>query len=100
MTNDGTALSLDRTTGQPAWIKDLGTNATQNGTRKIEWFGPILAGNRLLLANSRGQLITLSPYNGRLLGEVEVGAGVAVPPIVAQGSLLLLTQRADLLAYR
>jgi len=100
VTNDGTALSLDRTTGQPAWIKDLGTNATQNGTRKIEWFGPILAGNRLLLANSRGQLITLSPYNGRLLGEVEVGAGVAVPPIVAQGSLLLLTQRADLLAYR
>ena len=100
VTNGGTALALDRDTGRATWIKDLGTNATRSGARKIEWYGPMLAGNRLMFASSQGKLVALSPFDGRLLGELSLNGGVVAAPAVAQGTMVFLTKRANLSAYR
>ena len=100
VTNGGTALALDRNTGRATWIKDLGTNANRSGAKKIEWYGPMLAGNRLLFASNQGKLVALSPFDGRLLGELSLSGGVVAAPVVAQGTMVFLTQRADLSAYR
>ena len=100
VTNDGTAVALQRSTGRAVWVKDLGSNATRSGVKKIEWFGPIIASNRLLFGSSLGHLIALSPFDGRLLGEISLGSGLSVPPVVANQNMIFLTQSARLLNYR
>ena len=43
-------------------------NPDDLGSTPIVWSGPILVGDRLLVAGSHGQAITLSPYTGEILG--------------------------------
>jgi hypothetical protein len=42
----------------------------------------------------------LSPYDGRILGSLQLGAGVSVPPVVAGGTAYFLTDDAALHAFR
>ena len=66
----------------------------------IQWLGPVLAGNKLILASSHGEIIFLSPYDGSYLDRIELNAGIAVTPIVADSTLFLLTENAVLHAFR
>jgi outer membrane protein assembly factor BamB len=66
----------------------------------ITWTGPILVGDRLLLAGSNGEALAMSPYNGEILGRIELSGPVLIPPVVADGTVFILTENADLLAYR
>jgi outer membrane protein assembly factor BamB len=66
----------------------------------IRWRGPVLAGDRLVIAGSHGQVISVSPYDGKLLGFFDLGAGAAVAPVVANDSLYLVTEDGNLVALR
>ena len=66
----------------------------------IDWTGPILVGDRLLIAGSNRQALSVSPYNGEILGRLELPGPVLIPPIVAGGTVYFLTEDAELLAYR
>ena len=59
-----------------------------------------MASDRLIVAGSNGEALAISPYDGRLLGIVEMPDSVAVPPIVANGSVIFLADDADLVVYR
>ena len=50
--------------------------------------------------SSQGKLVALSPFDGRLLGELSLNGGVVAAPAVAQGTMVFLTKRANLSAYR
>ena len=66
----------------------------------IAWTGPLLVGDRLLIAGSDGQAVTMSPYNGEILGRLDLPGPVLVPPVAAGGMVYILTENAQLLAYR
>ena len=53
----------------------------------ISWTGPVLAGDRLILASSEGQLANVSPTDGKLLSTGKVGAPVFLTPVVANQTL-------------
>ena len=59
-----------------------------------------LGGDRLLLGSSTGNVVALSPYTGNVLGTFRVSGGVAVPPIVADGTLYIVTDNATIYALR
>jgi hypothetical protein len=59
-----------------------------------------LASDRLIVAGSTGEAMSLSPYNGRTLGKVDMPDGVTISPIVAKDSLLFLSEDAELVSYR
>ena len=42
----------------------------------------------------------MSPYNGEILGRLDLPGPVLIPPIVAGGTVYILTEDAELLAYR
>ena len=67
---------------------------------RINWSGPILAGDRLIIAGSNREVLSLSPYTGQILGRMEMPDGVPVAPIVAGSTLYILTDDADLIALR
>jgi hypothetical protein len=60
----------------------------------------VLAGDRLILAGSNEVAVSVSPYTGEILGEIDLPAAPAVSPVVAGGTLYFLTENATLVALR
>jgi outer membrane protein assembly factor BamB len=69
-------------------------------SRQIRWVGLVLVSDRLLLASSEGDLISVSPFTGEVRSTVELGDGVSVAPAVAGGTVFFLTDGAQLVAIR
>ncbi|MAV46756.1 MAG: hypothetical protein CBC49_008340 [Alphaproteobacteria bacterium TMED89] len=99
-TDSGRLVAVDRDTGGIAWARSLPKFADAARLDRVEWFGPVLAANRLILASSTGLIITVSPSTGKLLGRVQNRAGFVASPVIAQNTMLLITENGDLVAYK
>jgi outer membrane protein assembly factor BamB len=66
----------------------------------ITYVGPVLAGDRLILAGSNGALINVNPIDGSFQSQVDVKDGISFQPVVANNTLYLLTDSGRLIAYR
>ena len=66
----------------------------------ISYSGPVLAGGRLLLTSTDGRLMSFDPLTGDRLSTVEMPDGSATGVAVAGGTVYVLTDGGDLLAYR
>ncbi|MEJ8629811.1 PQQ-binding-like beta-propeller repeat protein [Sphingomonas sp. I4] len=94
VTDDARLVALARSSGKARWIvqfQRFHNEKKKNGA--ITWFGPILAGNRLILTNSEGQIVYANPGDGSVQATVEGKTPFALPPIVANGTLYVLDQR-------
>lgn len=101
VTVDGDLLCLSRKDGRVRWVRSL--PLYENPRRKtglISWAGPVLVGDRLVLAGSHGEVLAVSPYSGDLLGRIKMPDGMFVPPVIANRTLYFLTEDADLIALR
>jgi outer membrane protein assembly factor BamB len=63
---EGQLMALTRASGRLMWVKALPKLAdpTDKDSDRIVWTGPILAGERLWMVNSQGQLASFSPKDG------------------------------------
>ncbi|MEM7022030.1 MAG: PQQ-binding-like beta-propeller repeat protein [Pseudomonadota bacterium] len=102
LTTRGEVVCLLRETGRVRWVGPLPhlVDPTDQESDPITWTGPILVGDRLLLAGSNGEALTMSPYNGEILGRIALPGPVMLPPVAADGTVFLVTEDAELLAYR
>ena len=102
VTDDARLVCLARSNGKARWIAQLQRfkNAKKNKGPQVTWFGPVLAGNRLLLTNSLGQIISASPTDGSVVGTIDTQDSFALPPVVVNGTLYTLGQSGKLTAYR
>jgi outer membrane protein assembly factor BamB len=99
LTTDGQLLCLARKDGQVKWIHQLQRwENPKDKSDPVVWSGPVLVSNRLILVSSNGKAISVSPYTGDLLGRVDIPDGTYIPPVVANGTLYLLTNNAQLVA--
>lgn len=62
--------------------------------------GPIMAGGRLIVASSDGFLRSFDPASGDLLAQTEIRGGATTRPIVANGTLYVVSGNGVLHAYR
>ena len=88
--------------GSVAWIAAL-PHWEDEQARKglISWWGPALLSDRLVVTSTTGEALAISPYSGAILGRQKLSSPAApVEPVVAQGSLLVLTDAGRLLALR
>jgi outer membrane protein assembly factor BamB len=101
LSNDNELLCLTRNEGKVRWVRQL--PSWRNPRKKegpIEWAGPVLGGDRLIVLSSDGEALSISPYTGEPLGRIEIRAGAYLAPIIAGGTLYVLTDDATLSAYR
>ncbi len=101
VTDDARLVCLSRSNGKARWIAQL--PRFQNEKKRsnaITWFGPILAGNRLVLTNSRGEINFVSPTDGTVSSTIETKTPFSLPPIVANSTLYTLDQKGKVTAYR
>lgn len=101
LSNDGQIACLQRSDGRIRWVTPLPRFADpEEQEEPVRWRGPVLAGDRLVVAGSHGEVVSVSPYDGKVLGAISLGDGVAVPPVVANNSLYLVTNGGELVALR
>ena len=58
----------------------------------------MLAGGRLWLASSEGLFVGVDAASGTIGMQTDLGSPVMITPIVAEGSLYVLTDKAKLIA--
>ena len=101
ISNDGELVCLLRNDGRIRWVQPLQRfEDEEDKTDPIRWTGPVLVGDRLLVAASNGVILSVSPYTGSLLGSIKVSGPVAISPAVANQTVFLLTDDAELIALR
>ncbi|MDA0241090.1 MAG: PQQ-binding-like beta-propeller repeat protein [Proteobacteria bacterium] len=101
LTNSSELVAVSRTDGRIHWVQALPNfEDPEDKEGRIFWTGPILVNDRLLVANSVGEAFSVSPYTGKILGKEEMPDGVSIAPIVAAGSVYILSNNAELVAYR
>lgn len=101
VTDQAQLLALSRTNGRIRWMTQLQLfRDVKDKKGRIDWVGPILAGDRLILANSVGQIVNVSPYDGSVQSTVETKMPVSLSPIVANNTLYVLHDNGQLTAWR
>ena len=101
LTNGSEFVCLSRRDGRIRWIQPLQRYEDEEDKEDvIYWVGPVLASDRLIVANSTGQVLSISPYDGAILGLVQLSDGVRISPVVANDALFVLTEGADLIAFK
>ena len=111
ITDDARLVCLARATGKVRWISQLrhyksekvkkdGTIVDKKKTNPITWYGPVLAGGRLILTNSEGQIASAAVDTGKLGTVIDAKAPFTLPPVVANNTLYVLDQKGRLSAYK
>jgi len=101
LTTDGFLVCMTARDGRIRWTRRLVLFLDEaNKEDRVLWTGPVLAGEKLYIANDRAALVALSPFDGQELNRWEIPGGVPVAPAVADETLLFLTLDGDLQAWR
>ena len=101
LTNNAEVLCVRRESGRVRWATTLGPYVNKDEREKgIFWTGPVLAGDRLIVAGSHGEALSISPYTGKVLGWLKLNKGVMISPIVANNTLYVLDDGGRLTAMR
>lgn len=101
LTKDSELLCLTRDGGVIRWVTALPQfDDPEDRDDPINWHGPVLAGDRLIVAGSNGDAYSISPYTGKILGHVSLPDGAAVEPVVAKSTLYFISIDADIEAMR
>jgi len=101
VTNGGQLVCLMRESGDVRWIVQLPRFEDEEDREDpIYWTAPVLAGDRLLLGGSHGEVWSVSPYSGKFLGRIELSDPLFIAPVIANDTVYFLADDATLSAYR
>ncbi len=101
VTDDARLLAIARGSGKVRWISQLKHfRNDKKSTGLYSWVGPVLAGGKLILGNSEGQLVFVSPADGSVISTLNVKQPVSLQPVVANNMLYILDEKGVLSAYR
>jgi len=101
LTNAGQLIAVMRRTGRIRWAIRLANFIDESDLKKgVSWVGPVLASDRLIIAGSHGQALSVSPYTGAVIGWIDTGRAVVVQPVVANNTIYFLDRSGRLTAMR
>lgn len=101
LTNDAQLVCVTRKDGRIRWVRPLERYEDPEDQKgPIHWSGPVLAGDRLIVAGSNGEALSISPYTGEIQGKIDLPGTAAMAPVVAGNSLYFLTEAGSIIAMR
>ncbi len=101
MTSDAKLLCVQRASGKIRWISQLQRyKKEKKKTGAITWRGPVLAGNRLVIASSEGEVWSVATEEGAATQVFKSKGSISVSPIVAGNMLYLLDDGGKISAFR
>lgn len=96
-------VRLDAGSGDVIWAVDMPFWTTDKVRKRkdiVAQLGPVLAGGRLVVVGSDGQLRLFDPTNGALVGGAEIPGGAASSVALAGGVLYVMGAKGQLHAFR
>lgn len=101
VTDDARLLCVARATGKIRWISQLKEyRKAKKKQDPLSWSGPVLAGGRLILVSTEGDLVYVNPVDGSILSSQEMDSSISLSPVVANNMLYILDDDGRLTAYR
>lgn len=100
VTGSADVAALERDTGKVKWVTPLSQYQDKNRRKPIQWGGPVLASDRLLVAGSTGEMLSLSPYTGEIIGKLDLRETMRLAPVVANRTVYVLAASGRLIALR
>lgn len=101
LTSDAKLLCIQRASGKIRWLAQLPRyRKEEKKTGPITWRGPVLAGGRLIVANSQGQVWSVNTDEGAANQVFELKDPVSVSPVVANETLYILDDSGKISAFR
>ncbi|MGN6356719.1 MAG: outer membrane protein assembly factor BamB family protein [Novosphingobium sp.] len=101
LTDESKLLCIARTTGKVRWVRQL--QRFKNEEKRKEafyWSGPTLAGGRLWLTNSRGEVFSANAADGTATFFVKLGEAITHAPVVAGQTLYIMDDGGNITAFR
>jgi outer membrane protein assembly factor BamB len=93
--------AVNRDDGRIAWVTELPRwENPEKEKDAITWFGPLLVGDRLVVAGTSNEALAVSPYTGEILGRQSLSGAASLGPVVAGGTVFVVTDDGRLLALR
>ena len=101
LTDDARLLAIAKSSGKVRWITQLREwRKAKKKAGQVFWTGPVLAGNRLWVANSLGELYAADVNDGTATEFADLGSPVSLPPLVANRTLYIMNDDGKIFAYR
>jgi outer membrane protein assembly factor BamB len=101
LANDNTVVCLTRKDGKVRWVHQLPRYQDEKAkSDPIRWAGPVLGGNRVIVLSSLGDAVSLAAETGQPVGSQSISGEAFLGPVIAGNTLYLLTDDANLSAYR
>jgi outer membrane protein assembly factor BamB len=96
------AAAVNITDGRICWITQLPRwDDPDKRKNTLTWYGPLLVSDRLVVTGTSQDALSVSPYTGEVLGHITLtDAAAPFAPVVADGTVLLITNDARLIALR
>ena len=101
VTTEQEVVGMSRRDGRIRWLtKLMRWEDEEDKTDPVEWSGPLLVSDKLILVSTTGEAVTLSALTGEVLGTTDLPGRSLIAPIVADGIVYILTDNGTLLALR
>ena len=101
ITDNAQLLCVRRADGRVRWIKQLDAYRNVEARKgTIAWSGPVLVSDRLLILSSEGYALSVSPYTGEIMGQVDIPDRAFIAPVVADNVVYILTDDGTLTALK
>ncbi len=101
LTDEAKLLCISRSNGKVRWSTQLAR--FKNLKKKkgpIFWTGPVLAGDRLWIANTEGQMMSASVADGSISVYGKIAKSISLAPVVANNTLYILDDSGKITAFR
>ena len=96
LTSENIIYSIDKLTGNVIW----GTQLKKfDEDEKVTWVGPLLTSYKLILASSKGTILSLSPYSGNRISQIDEKEGFLIQPIQANKNIYFLSREGNLISF-
>lgn len=103
VTDRNELVRLDAGTGARIWGSPLPRFVREDSRRRVEvvaHYGPVIAGGRVIVASNDGLVRSYDPATGDLVGTTEIPGGASTNPVIAGGTLYLVSRKGVLHAIR
>jgi outer membrane protein assembly factor BamB len=101
VTDQAQLLCINRATGKVRWLTQLRHYEKEKKKENpIGWVGPVIAGDRLILANTLGEIVNVTPADGTVQSTVPTKMPISLAPIVANNVMYILHDNGQLSAWR
>ncbi|KAA5804831.1 PQQ-binding-like beta-propeller repeat protein [Alkalicaulis satelles] len=101
VTTEAQLVAINRHEGEVVWLTQLRQFENERRRRnRVAWAGPVLAGDRLVLASSQGELAIVDASNGEITATRNLGDPVFAAPVIAAETVVVVTNNGRLIALR